>query len=292
MPKLTTVAVANYTAKTSRREIPDSGTNLYLVIQPKPRGTKSWAMRFRRPDGKPAKLTLGRVDFSEREPKDEPELGGALTLLQARALASRIDRERARGVDVVEYYMARRARAAAAAETRAANTFGAVAREFFIDHKTRHGTRPRRWRGDARLLGLRWPREGDPAQVEPEVVRGSLADTWADRAITEIDSHDVHTVVDDARRNGIPGLPRHNKGVSAARGRKMHAALSVLFRWALQQRRVTTNPTINVWHPGAPPARERVLSTAEVRDFLARHRCGLARLRRGIQNTVVDRRAA
>ena len=190
-----------------------------------------------------------------------------MTLLQARALASRIDRERARGVDVVEYYMARRARAAATARPAPLTPSARVAREFFIDHKTRHGTRPRRWRGDARLLGLRWPREGDPAQVEPEVVRGSLADTWADRAITEIDSHDVHTVVDDARRNGIPGLPRQNKGVSAARGRKMHAALSVLFRWALQQRRVTTNPTINVWHPGAPPARERVLSTAEVRDF-------------------------
>lgn len=93
---------------------------------------------------------------------------------------------------------------------------------------------------------------------------GAISRQLGDRAVTEIDGHDVHAVVDDARRNGVPGLARHNKGTGEARGRKMHAALSVLFRWLLQQRRVVINPCVGVWHPGAPPARERVLSDAEV----------------------------
>jgi integrase len=41
--------------------------------------------------------------------------------------------------------------------------------------------------------------------------------------------------------------------------------LSGLFKWALQKRKVTVNPCIGVWHPGAPPARERVLTEAEIR---------------------------
>ena len=47
----------------------------------------------------------------------------------------------------------------------------------------------------------------------------------------------------------------------------MHAALSVLFRWLLQRRRVATNPCVGVWSPHAPPSRERVLSEAEIRIF-------------------------
>jgi integrase len=269
MPKLTTAAVANYVAHAlERREIRDHlAPGLYLIIQPKPKGTKSWAMRFRRPDGKPAKFTLGRVDLSDDEPDDDPEIGGALTLRQARVLANKIDRERARGIDVIKQYNVSRLRAADAAETRATNTFGAIAREFFADHKTRRGIRPRNWNENARLIGLRWPLDADPAKAEPEVTTGSLAATWAEKPIADIDGHDVHAVVDDARKRGIPGLPRRNKGVSDPRGRKMHAALSGLFRWALQQRKVTVNPASGVWHPGAPPARERVLTNAEIVAF-------------------------
>ena len=73
--------------------------------------------------------------------------------------------------------------------------------------------------------------------------------------------------MDEARRHGIPGLPRHNKGTSDARGRKMHGALSVLFRWLLRHRKVRSNPCVGVERPGAPPPRERALSDAEVRWF-------------------------
>jgi integrase len=238
---------------------------LYLVVQAS--GAKAWAMRFRRPDGRPAKLTLGRVDLSDTETADEPTLGGALTLRQARQLANQIDRQRARGVDVVEERKATQSRQKAAVAEMAANSFGAAVREFFIDHKTKRQTRPRRWRGDARLLGLGWPRGCDPATTEPRVIPGGLADVWAAKPVGAIDGHDIHALVDDSRKRGIPGLPRHNKGVSEARGRKMHAALSVFFGWLLQHRKVASNPAVAVWHPGAPPARERVLSDAEIVRF-------------------------
>ena len=114
MTKLTAVALQKYNATDKRREIRDAlAPSLYLIIQPKPKGTKSWAMRFRRPDGKSAKLTLGRVDLTDNETGDAPVLGGALTLRQARELANRIDRERARGVDVVEARKAEKSRHAA-----------------------------------------------------------------------------------------------------------------------------------------------------------------------------------
>lgn len=266
---LTAASVKKYAPKRERREIRDArAPGLYLVIQPKPSGSKSWAMRFRRPDGKPAKLTLGRVDLSDTEAADEPTLGGALTLRQARELANRIDRERARGVDVIGQRKAARSRQRAAAAEQAANSFGAAVVEFFKDYKTRKWQqRPRRWRDDARLLGLTWPKDADPAKINPEVVAGSVAALWADRPVNEIDGHDIHTMVDDARKNGIPGLKARNGGTSEARGRKMHAALSVLFRWLLRQRRIAINPCIGVWHPGPPPARDRVLSDPELKAF-------------------------
>lgn len=262
---LTTAAVAKYVPRPQRREIPDAkARGLYLCIFPS--GVKSWVLRFRRPDGRPAKLTLGAV--SDEESADEPELGAPLTLGMARELAARINRQRARGIDVIEENKAKKHRERAAALQNATNSFGAAVREFFVDHKTKKwGTRPRRWRGDARLLGLDWPRGCDPAESDPRVIPGGLAATWAAKPVADIDGHDIHTIVDSARRGGVPGLERRNSGVSEARGRKMHAALSVLFRWLTRQRRVATNPTIGVWSPHAPPARERVLSEAEIRIF-------------------------
>jgi integrase len=270
MPELTVAAVEKYVAdKTRRREIRDTlAKGLYLIIQPKPRGSKSWALRFRRPDGKPAKLTLGPVDLSN-EPKDEPILGGSLTLRQARELAAQIDRRRARGEDVIAEEKTKAARDADNAIAAAANTFGAAAREFFGDHRTKKwNTLPRRWHEAARIIGFNWPLgTDDPAKVEPTIIPGSLAATWATKPVAEIDGHDIHRVVDDARKNGIPGMTRHNKGVSAARGRKMHSALSVLFRWLLRNRKIPSNPTTDVSRPDAGAERDRVLTGGEIIKF-------------------------
>ena len=68
---MTAAAVKNYRPGDGRREIPDGGCpGLYLVIQTS--GHRSWAMRFRRPNGKPAKLTLGPIDLSGQEAESEP----------------------------------------------------------------------------------------------------------------------------------------------------------------------------------------------------------------------------
>ena len=133
MPTLTPISVQNYKPDaTRRREIPDSkAQGLYLVIQPKPSGKKSWAVRLRRPDGRTAKVTLGRVDLPDIETSDDPVQGAALTLGQARELAAQIDRKRARGIDVITERKAEKERNRTAAVDRAANTFGAAAREFF-----------------------------------------------------------------------------------------------------------------------------------------------------------------
>jgi integrase len=257
MPVLTVASVQKYAAQTKRREIPDAkATGLYLVIQPKPSGAKSWALRFRRPKGQPAKLTLGRVDLSDRETKDEPVIGGALTLRQARELANKIDRQRAQGLDVIEEIKAERSLKNTVAANRAANTFGSCVREFFAAYKTRRwNTRPRRWRDDAALLGLRYPPGADPATIAPQVIAGGLADVWHDKPVAGIDGHDVHTVVDEASKLGN------------GRARKMHVTLSAMFRWLRQKQRVTANPCAGVYRPGPPDARERVLSDAEIAVF-------------------------
>ena len=39
--RLTTIAVRNERPGDRRKEIPDAGTGLYLVVQPKPSGAKS-----------------------------------------------------------------------------------------------------------------------------------------------------------------------------------------------------------------------------------------------------------
>jgi len=258
MPVLTTAGVKKYAAGAKRREISDSkATALYLIIQPRSSGgTKSWALRFRRPDGRSAKMTLGPVDLSDRETTDDPVIGAPLTLGQARELAAQTDRKRARGIDVIEERKAEIRRKSSAEQDRAANVFGSLAPKFFIEYRTRKwGTRPRRWRDNAALLGLRWPPGSDPATVEPEVIKGGLADVWRNKAVAEIDGHDIHAVVDERRRG------------SDGRARKTHAALSLFFTWLQQRRIVTGNPAQGVFRPGPPPSRERVLTDVEIATF-------------------------
>ena len=200
---LTAVSVQAYRPKAKRREIPDSTPGLFLIVQPS--GRKSWALRFRR-NGKPVKMTLGRFDDAAAEPSDESTQGAPLTLAMARELATKIARERARGVDVILERKTAALRQRTAATDRAANVFGKVAHEFFVNYRTRKWqTRPRRWRDDAATLGLRYPPGCDPATVEPEVIKGGLAETWADKPVADINKFDVEAVVSEARKHGSDG---------------------------------------------------------------------------------------
>jgi len=212
---LTVAAVAKLRAGETRREIPEGGCpGLYLVLQPS--GAKAWALRFRRPGGKPAKLTLGTCDGTGRESKGEPVIGGHLALA-ARRLATEVRRQLALGNDPAVAWLAEKQRRRVVADEKAANTFAVAARKFIDEHiVSKRGRKPRRWRETARVLGLDYPAEGG----EPTEIPGGLAQRWRDKPIAEIDGHDLYSVIDEARRRGIPGLERRNEGVSDARGRK------------------------------------------------------------------------
>jgi len=250
---LTAVSVKNYRAGSARREISDGGCpGLYLVVQAS--GHKSFAMRFRRPDGKPAKLVLGPVDLSS-DTEGEPVIGQPLTLAAARRLAADVNRHRAMGRDVRADHIAAKRRQKFEQATRAASTFGAAARDFVEGHVKK---RTRRWQAMARMLGL------DPA-LEP--VRGGLADRWSDKPLADIDGHDVYAVVDEARQRGVPGMGRRTEGASESRARHLFATLSVTFGWLVQHRRIDKNPCNGVHRPDPPEARDRVLTDAETTKF-------------------------
>ena len=67
---LTAAGIARYKPGKERREIRDgAATGLYLILQES--GQRSFALRFRKPNGKPAKLTLGPVDVSVLPGREE-----------------------------------------------------------------------------------------------------------------------------------------------------------------------------------------------------------------------------
>lgn len=161
----------------------------------------SLIVRLRRPDGTSAKLTLGPVDTRAIDTTDEPVQHGALTLWQARQRATEIDRKRAQRKDVVAEEKASALRKRTAVVDAETNSFATAVKEFFKDYETKKwNTRPRRWRSDAAILGLRYKPGDDPAAAEPEIIRGSVVESWAKKSIVEIDSYLVHTVVDQARK--------------------------------------------------------------------------------------------
>ena len=259
MSKPLTAAAATKMKPTNvRREIPDGGCpGLYLVIQPS--GAKSWALRYRRPDDRPAKLVLGSVYISgaSDEPDIIPAIGGHLTLAAAHRLVSTLKHEIAQGRDPAAAHIRDKAHRRTASAHAAANTFTTAARDFISQY-----ARPkvRRWQEMSHLLGLE---TGDDLASIP----GGLAERWAERPVVEIDGHDIHAVVDETRRLGAPGLARHSDGPTELRARAMYSVLSKMFSWLVQHRRVTANPCASVHRPETPKARDRVLTNAEIAQF-------------------------
>jgi len=244
--QLTAAAVLRLRPRSKRYEVRDrGGQGLYLLVLPS--GVKSWSLRFRRPDGRTARLTLGRADLSGRHGVDQPTIGDPLTVAEARWLAADVNRQRAKGRDVVvEQHRAR------------TDTFAAAALLFVEEH----ARKTRRWRETARILGFAYPIDGSG---EPTVVVGGLASRWAKKPITEVDAAAIYAVIDEARRRGIPGTAARNGGVSDSRGRLVARTLSKMFSWLTAHRRVDANPCAGVWCPPAPAARDRVLTEAEVK---------------------------
>jgi integrase len=259
MAVLTDAAVRKFKPTAKRRWIRDAGAqSLYLVIQPS--GHKAWTMRFRRPDGGIGKLVLGGVDLSGKELKGEPQIGQPLSLVAARQLAAGIHRERMLGHDVVADHKARRHRQRTELKDLAGNMFGALARRFVEEHAR---TKTRLWRRTATTLGLRYPIDGG----EPVEIKSGLAARWADKPVRSIDGHDIHSVITEAHRVAVPGIASPKSGLSEARARGLHAALSACFGWLLRHRYVDVNPCANVWRPKPPKSRDRVLSADEIRKL-------------------------
>jgi integrase len=264
---LTDAAVEKLRPGSTRREIADAkgggkGSGLYLVIQPS--GAKSWAMRFRRPDGRSGKMVLGSVDFSGREIEGDPVVGMPLTLAAARMLATALHRDRERGIDIVADRQAEKRRQEVESTERGERTFQALARQFVETYKTKkYKTKPRRWRENAGMLGFKYPKDGG----EPEIVRGSLADQWAADDVRDIDENDIWTTIKEAREHGVPGRPRRNKDSSEARARAMLAVLSTFFRWLRRERLISTDPCTGLERASAPAACDRALTMDEVRWF-------------------------
>ncbi len=250
---LTDAAVRKYKPTKARRRIRDTTKGLFLVIEPS--GTKSWQMRFRVPGGRIGKLTLGRFDFSGRELEGDPEIGQPLTVAAARMLAAKVHRDRERGLDVIADNKARKHRQRTELEEREANTFGPAARGFINEHAKK---RTRRWFETARLLGL------DHEDDELKDIPGGLAQRWADKPISDIDDHDIWSVVEEARRTSVPGIKPRRRGVSEARPRALLAALSTMFGWLHEKRKIGRNPCTGLARPEAPEARDRVLSKTEI----------------------------
>jgi integrase len=257
---LTAAAVERLKAGKTRREVRDGGCKgLHLVIQPG--GHKSWALRFRRPDGSSGKLTLGPVYFG-KEPTGEPVLGAPLTLEAAHQLAAELHRQRALGHDVIKDAKTAKHRRHTELEEGAASAFGALVPRFIADAQRK----TRRWRVTARLLGLAYPKEGG----EPTVIKDGLCDRWAGKPVSEIDGSDVYGVVDETKRISVPGLQRRVDGRPAdAQARAIYAALSGFFGWCTRHRRCALNACRGVHRPEASRARDRVLNNGEIVKFWA-----------------------
>ncbi len=244
---MTAAAVQRLRTGKDRREVRDGGCpGLHLIIQAT--GAKSWALRFRGRGGKQVKLTLGPLDLTGREIDSEPVIGMPLTLAAARRLATEIHRQRAMGNDVVS---ARR-RERLERDVRGSRTFAQAAVDFVEQHSRR---RTRTWKGRARLLGI---------DGELGLIPRGLADRWSDRPVADISGDDVHGVIDEVRERGIPGLERRVDGPNESRALAMFAALSKMFRWLVERRRLSQNPCIGVHRPPTQKSRDRVLSDAEI----------------------------
>jgi integrase len=255
---LTAASVAKARPGEDRREIPDGACpGLYLVLQPS--GAKSWALRFRRPSGKPAKLVLGSVyTGASTEPDTAPTIGGHLTLAAAHRLVTELRHQIAQGRDPAATHLAEKQHRRVAALEAAENTFAAAAKDWIEQDASKN---TRRWKEQARLLGL----EPDGLTSIPK----GLAERWAKRPVVEIDGHDIYAIVDETRRLGAPGLKRRSDGPTEGRARAMLSCLSTMFDWLIRKRRVITNPCSGVPRPDTPKARDRVLSKDEIVRFWA-----------------------
>jgi integrase len=248
---LTAAAALKLSAVDERREVPD-GRGLYLVIQKS--GTKSWVLRYRSPtSSRSTKLTLGPWDPSAKEVTGDPVVGMPLSLAAARQLVAMLKRDIATGKDPA---IAKREKKFKLSEHSYADSV--------IDYVDHIGRTRRAWIYTAAALGLR---PDDDGELKP--TKGGLCERWHDKPVASLTEDDLFAVIDEARRRGIPGLGSRIRGSNESRARAMHSAMSAMFTWLKERRRIKDNPFKTLKKPKAAAARERVLTDDEIRKFWA-----------------------
>ena len=157
--RLTALAVANLKPHAARYEVPDGSTGLRCVVQPS--GARGWCVRFRRPDKRPAKLTLDST----------------FSLAAARAAAAAALHDVAAGKDPAALKLAAKATATQTAAEVAADTVERLAADF-IEKYAKRRTRPNTQR-----------------QTE-HVLRDIVLPAWRGRTVHDIRRRDVIALID------------------------------------------------------------------------------------------------
>jgi integrase len=229
---LTALAIKNMKPTSTRREIPDAGSpGLYLVLQSS--GARSWALRCR-VGGKPIKVTLGTVN-SETSNTEQPQLGGYLTLAEARILAAQQRHLLAQGGDPRQAKAEALVAATAAAEASDQETVAVVVAEFLKKHS-------------------RAKKRRSADEVE-RLFRIHILPFWGSRQIADISKRDVVARLDKIAAE------------TPVQANRVLANIRKMFNWAVQRDIIGTNPAAGVGAPGAETSRDRVLSDNEVRAF-------------------------
>jgi integrase len=233
--RLTAIFVESVAPNSARQEIADRGTGLYLIVQPKPSGAKSWAVRYRYLN-KPKKLTLGPV-LSMAKGESEPdaiEIGKPLTLAAARKLAHDALHQLKQGRDPAADKQRDIAASKEAAVLRAADSVEAVADRFIKQHvekKNRDSTRE---------------------QVE-RIFNKEILPRWVGKSV-----HDI------TKRHVVALLEAINKDRPILANRTL-AIVRKWFNWMIAKDIIKTlSPCAGVETPAKENSRERVLTNEEI----------------------------
>jgi integrase len=236
--KLTAISIASMKPRADRRyEVSDSGTALRVQVMPS--GHKSFILRYQRPDGRSAKLTLGAFDPSA-EMADDAVIGAPMTLAAARQLAAECLREKARGRDPAAMH-----KAAKAAKAKAqGECFAELARAYaaHLVQANRSGKKTAR-------------------------VVEAIAKVFGNRQLADISTSDCFDLIERCRKSGFPGQKVRREGASESRAKLAHSTISGFFSWTIRQRKMERSPIAGMQPPIGSPARERVLDDAEIRAF-------------------------
>ena len=222
----------------NRREIPDGGTGLYLVVQPS--GACSWAFRYRF-YGKPRKLTLGPYPLIPLV--DKRDEAGRVIVKGARTLA-------AQARDSIESGRDPSTERRAEAEEGPNRDLVPVALRNFIERYAKPNTKS--WEDTARLLGLRFDAEKQDYIILPD----SPASKWSTRKVQDITKRDILDILDRDVDRDAPLTA--NRRLSQLRR---------FFSWLMERDVISSSPCAGVKPPSEETTRDRVLADEEIRWF-------------------------